>query len=195
MRRRRERPRIGTSSTQAQYASGAHAHRPLTRTVPLNLDPRRPIDSALARIPATKDAALYPTAHSCATSDTNGGESISLVQSANQSDSKNETSTAYSGADTPKFEPVPLEEPIRRRSLVPHAHRPPVCGPRVAPLTPCAGSHPGYEWCGMVLHGAFESKIQHERGIREASCGMQQAIKQANHQKPGTRKGLRSQEL
>ena len=43
--------------------------------------------------------------------------------------------------------------------LAPHAHRPLESGPRAAPLTPRAGSHPSHERCGMVSHGVFVRNI------------------------------------
>jgi hypothetical protein len=62
-----------------------------------------------------------------------------------------------------------------------HAHRPLQSGPRAAPLTHRAGSHPSHETCGMESHGAsvMNKNLHREIGIRKSSYGKKQLINQS----------------
>jgi hypothetical protein len=164
--------RVATEKSAAEEShtirivSARHAARPPSASI-LNLALPH-YRTAPARIPVTTGAAWYLTAHSSATSDSNESlhpeielQHVAINQPINQRERSN--NSWHPAAETNQFEPMPLAEsnaiPI---GLAPHAHRPLESRPRVAPLTPRAGSHPSHERCGMVSHGVFVRNIRHE---------------------------------
>ena len=154
-------------SRTIRIVSARHAARPPSASI---LDLALPhYRTAPGRIPATNRAAWYPTAHSCATSDTNESlhpeielRNAATNQPINQSArTKQQQLTSRSG-NKPVRTHAFAESNTISIGLALHAHRPLESGPRTAPLAQCVGSHPSHEPCGIVSHGACVHNIRHK---------------------------------
>ena len=163
----RRKPSAAEKSRTIRIVSARHAARPPSASI---LDLALPhYRTAPGRIPATNRAAWYPTAHSCATSDTNESlhleielQHVGINHPSNQSARTKQQQLVCRSGTKPARTHALAESNTISSELAPHAQRPLESGPRTAPLAQCVGSHPSHEPCGIVSHGACVHNIRHK---------------------------------